>query len=61
MIIHLNCKYFQDILTLTALSIHNLWDHLFSFKVTAMFSKLIEKIGEIGFQWPIKSMAQSLC
>jgi len=26
-----------------------------------MFSKLIEKIGEIGFQWPIKSMAQSLC
>jgi len=46
---------------LTALSIHNLWDHLFSFKVTAMFSKLIEKIGEIGFQWPIKSMAPSIC
>jgi len=26
-----------------------------------MFSKLIEKIGKIGFQWPIKSMAPSIC
>jgi len=25
-----------------------------------MFSKLIEKIGEIGFQWSIKSMASSI-